>query len=103
MTWSPVTLHDALIEPVCQGSLIRSGNTLVFSNPAAEKRTNMTVKVSKDDGKSWRELQTVHAGPSAYSNLVDLSSGRIGLLYERGTQAPYESIAWTTLSLKGRE
>ena len=102
LTWTPPELDDTLLEPVCQASLIRSGKLLLFSNPASEKRMNMTVKSSDDDGKTWRVLETVHAGPAAYSNLVELARGRIGLLYERGERNAYEGIAWTTLSSGGK-
>jgi sialidase-1 len=98
-TWSPPEPDEALVEPVCQASLIRAGKRLVFSNPASEKRENMTVKVSNDNGRTWRVLRVVHPGPSAYSNLVDLGGNRAGLLYERGGTNPYESIVWTTVSL----
>ena len=94
LTWSAPELDDSLVEPVCQASLLRADRTLFFSNPASEKRMNMTVKTSEDQGRTWRVLQTVHPGPSAYSNLVELKRG-IGLLYERGERNPYEGIAWT--------
>lgn len=96
LTWTEPKLDEALIEPVCQASLLRVGKSLLFSNPASEKRVNLTVKLSQDDGRTWRALQTVHPGPAAYSNLVELKRG-IGLLYERGDRGPYEEIVWTTL------
>ena len=100
LTWSAVQLDDALVEPVCQASMIRAGKSLLFSNPASEKRMNMTVKASADGGHTWRVVETVHPGPSAYSNLVELGRNRVGLLYERGERGPYEGIAWTVLSLR---
>lgn len=99
LTWTEPQPDEALVEPVCQASLIRVGKRLLFSNPASEKRVNMTVKESTDGGRTWRVLRTVHPGPSAYSNLIDLGRGRAGLLYERGEKSPYESIVWTSFSL----
>lgn len=99
LTWTPPELDDTLVEPVCQASMIRAGRSLLFSNPASEKRMNMTVRISDDDGKTWRVLETVHPGPAAYSNLIELGRGRAGLLYERGERNPYEGIAWAALSL----
>lgn len=105
MTWSAVRHDPALPEPICQASLVRyvpppdspsplTGKTcLLFSNPAsAEKRENMTIKVSMDEGRTWPLVRTVHPGPAAYSDLAVLPGGDIALLYEAGEQRPYESI-----------
>jgi sialidase-1 len=95
LTWSKPELDEALIEPICQGSLIRHGRELLFSNPASQKRMNLTVKASADNGRTWRVERVVHEGPAAYSSLVDLGGNRAGLLYERGEAGPYEEIVWT--------
>jgi sialidase-1 len=96
LTWSEPVLDEALIEPVCQASLIRYGKSgkkmLLFSNPASVKRVNMTVRLSRDDGKAWSTSKTIYQGPSAYSNLIELKHGMIGLLYEHGEAGPYERI-----------
>ena len=103
LTWTAPALDDALIEPVCQASLIAFGKgkarALLFSNPAAAERVNMTVRLSRDDGKTWSASKTVHAGPSAYSNLVELKGDSAGLLYERGDAARYERITFARFRL----
>jgi sialidase-1 len=82
-----------LIEPICQGSIVRAGGELVFSNPASEtKRANMTVRASDDDGQTWSRSRVIHKGPSAYSCLVPLPDGSMGLLFECGEEKPYERI-----------
>jgi len=102
-TWSALVRDTSLPEPVCQASLVRLWDAgrkpvLAFSNPASQKgRVNMTVRWSRDGGRSWYASQVVHAGPAAYSNLVELPAGRLGLLYEGGAQKPYEGIAWMVL------
>ncbi|HWQ56858.1 MAG TPA: exo-alpha-sialidase [Bryobacteraceae bacterium] len=96
LTWTAPVLDEALIEPVCQGSLLRAGSgkesVLLFANPADTRRRNMTVRLSRDGGATWRVAKVIHPGPAAYSNLVDLRQGWIGLLYERGDEQPYETI-----------
>lgn len=103
LTWSEPVLDEALIEPVCQASLIRFGkgnrSLLLFSNPADMKRVNMTVRLSRDQGKTWAASKTIHAGPSAYSNLVELDGKTVGLLYERGDAGPYECITFARFPL----
>ena len=100
LTWSDVSFDETLIEPRCQASLLRldppgSGrNRVLFSNPAALERMNMTVHLSHDDGTTWPHAKVLHAGPSAYSCLAVLADGSIGCLYERGQKDRYEQITF---------
>jgi sialidase-1 len=92
-TWEPTRDDPALVESVCQASLIRYAwpgdarnpqGLLVFSNPAVPRgRNHMTVRLSEDDGKTWPHSRLVCEGSSAYSSLAVLPGGEIGLLYER--------------------
>jgi sialidase-1 len=104
LTFSEPVPDEALIEPVCQASLLRAGKgknaVLLFSNPASTKRENMTVRLSTDQGKTWSASKVIHSGPSAYSNLTELKTGEIGLLYERGEKSPYETITFIRFPLK---
>jgi sialidase-1 len=101
ITWTPPADAPALLEPVCQGSIIRhASGLLLFSNPAAKTRINLTVRASADDAKTWREVAVLHAGPSAYSNLVSLSATEAGCLYERGEKRAYEKITFARFSVK---
>lgn len=97
LTWSPLVLDEALIEPVCQASMIRAGKRLLFSNPAATTRTRMTVRESRDGGRTWPKSRVIHEGPSAYSSMAVLRGGSIGLLYEMGERGPYERIVFVEL------
>ena len=104
--WSAPYFDRTLIEPVCQGSLIRHGGEteggkafLLFSNPASERRVRMTIRASGDEGRSWCCSRLVHEGPSAYSCLTVLNDGTVGLLYERGDVDPYEKITFARIRL----
>lgn len=97
-TWSQLEEDPALIEPVCQASLIRSPAGLLFSNPASKKRERMTVRLSRDEGKTWPVSRVLHAGPAAYSCLAVLSEGTFGCLHEQGEKSPYETITLTRFS-----
>ena len=105
--WGPVYLDNALQTPVCQGSILRYSwaeekdkggkSRILFSGPAGSGRTHLTVRVSYDEGKIWPVSKVVNPGRSAYSNLVALPDGMIGVLYERG------DIAFVTFSLEWLE
>ena len=103
LTWTEPVADDTLIEPVCQASLIGFGKgkrgVLLFSNPADTKRVNMTVRLSRNEGKSWSVSKVVHEGPSAYSNLIELKGNTVGLLYERGNAEQYERITFARFPL----
>jgi len=100
MTWTEPRNVPALVEPVCQASLIRCfwprdsrPGLLAFSNPAdPKKRVKMTVRTSRDDGRTWSDGTLLHAGPSAYSCLATLPDGTVACLYERGEKSAYETI-----------
>jgi sialidase-1 len=93
-TWSEASLDEALIEPVCQASLIADRGVLYFSNPASTKRERMTVKASRDAGRTWTPGRVLHEGPSAYSCLGVVKKGELGCLYECGEAGPYEKIVF---------
>ena len=97
VTWEGQRHDDSLIEPICQASLqsynFDNHKLLLFSNPADRKeRINMTLRWSKDQGKTWPNEFIIHHGPSAYSDLVVLQNGSVGCLYEGGVEHPYEQI-----------
>lgn len=111
-TWFKENDEQSLPDPGCQGSILRLPNgepggrdRLLFSNPPHagpfEARTNLTVRLSDDDGKSWKTSREVHSGPGAYSSLAVLAGGStIGLLYETGAAHPYEKIAFARFNLE---
>lgn len=102
LTWTPPVDAEPLIEPVCQASLLRHepGKLLLFSNPAAKKRVQLTARASADNGQTWRDIAVLHEGPSAYSSLVSLGANEAGCLYERGEKRPYEKITFARFALK---
>lgn len=100
LTWSPVEWDEALIEPVCQASLIAAGGALYFSNPASVKRERMTVRSSSDDGRTWTGGRVLHEGPAAYSSLAPVGSKDLACLYECGEEDPYERIVFARFPRK---
>lgn len=102
--WAPPRFDEALVEPVCMGSLIRipggAGQRVLFCNPhnlkvdAAGKevpagrgeRRNLSLKLSEDDGKKWSAPICIEQGIGAYSDLAVLTDELVLCLYERKDQ-----------------
>lgn len=100
-SFTPPEEDRALIDPVCQASLLavpgRRGE-LLFSNPASTRREHLTVRLSSDDGHSWSHARRLHEGPAAYSCLAVLPDGSFACLYEGGSRHPYEAIFFARFS-----
>jgi sialidase-1 len=90
-TWSETRNDTTLIEPVCQASLLRHPGTgepakdvFLFSNPATQTaRTNGTIRLSRDEGKTWPKSRVLYPGSFAYSCLASLPDGTVACLFER--------------------
>lgn len=109
-SWSPVKLDDALIEPVCQASILRGTwsdagerSRILFSNPASTKREKLTVRVSYDEGATWPVSKVIFPGPAAYSCLVMLPEATVGCLFECGRTNSYETITLARFPLRWLE
>ncbi len=100
---------SALIDPGSNASLIRytstaegdAKNRLLFANArSAERRENLTVRLSYDEGRTWTEGKTIYAGGAAYSSLTVLDNGDVGVLFEKDdyTENVFVrfSLAWLT-------
>ncbi|MFM7058503.1 MAG: alpha/beta hydrolase fold domain-containing protein [Planctomycetota bacterium] len=98
-TWQPhPSSGRALIEPNCNGSLVRvdfrdqdvDRHVLLFANPHSRtSRTMHTVQVSFDEGLTWPESHhwLLDAGRGAgYASLVQIDNDHVGIVYE-GSQA----------------
>ena len=90
-TWSATRNDPVLIEPMCQASLLRhpgyndpSKDVFLFSNPGSQDvRTNGTIRLSRDQGKTWPVSRVLYPGSFAYSCLASLPDGSVGCLFER--------------------
>src|SRR5690606_33929451 len=79
---------SSLIDPSCNAAIIRydnnGKNNLLFVNAASKHdRKNLMLRVSYDEGKSWSAGQTIFFGSAAYSDIVVLKNGDLGILFER--------------------
>ena len=90
-TWK-TKIDSTLIDPSCNASLIRytsiqkgsNKNRLLFSNLNSNKsRENLSIKISYDEGQSWKYSKSIYIGKSAYSSLCILKNGDIGIFFEK--------------------
>jgi sialidase-1 len=108
--WSKPRFDDALLEPICMGSIVRYSlkgvqdkNRILFANPhnlersdgkaaegASRDRRNLSVKLSYDEGKTWGVNKTLEPVYGGYSDLAVLPDGTALCLYERGRDSDRE-------------
>lgn len=102
VTFGPMQPLPDLIDPWVNADILRhdAQRAILFSNPAdAKQRVRLTVRASFDEAQTWPISRVVHEGPAAYSTMVVLPDGTIGLLYERGDKSPYEKITFARFNL----
>jgi len=110
ITWTDFQSDEVLIEPICQAGMHRYSfaqegkSRLLFTNPAnTDKRCNMTLRLSYDDGTNWPKSMVLYPGPAAYSDVVKLPDGDIGCFYEAGYVHPYEGIVFEKIKIANLE
>jgi sialidase-1 len=108
LTWDRSYEDKTLIESYCMASFIRYAfgtetekSMILFSNPASKKdRTNVTLRVSFDEGRTWPDAFTIDPGRFAYSCLARLPSGAVGCLYETGEKSGHDQITFICINLE---
>ncbi len=102
-TWSPFEMIEDMPSVSCNASIIRVNHkgtdVLLYAGPVgpnpyttegeyaeefrwAERRVNGVLFASTDNGKTWPFRRVLVPGKFAYSSLVELEDGDIGLFYE---------------------
>ncbi|MEU9754868.1 exo-alpha-sialidase [Streptomyces althioticus] len=113
VTYTPFQQDKELPDPANNGSVARfapdvpashpRAQWLMFSNTATtNSRSNLTVRLSCDNGQNWPVRKTVESGAAAYSTLTPLGTGtagndRVGLLWERGN---YQHITYSSFDVQ---
>lgn len=105
--WSEPKFQEDLVEPICMGGIVRYShggeNVLLFTNPdnleggrggepapgKSRARKNVTVCISRDEGKTWPTKRSIEPGWSAYSDIAVTKSGTILCFYGRGEKASF--------------
>jgi sialidase-1 len=90
--WSVPELQEALIDPRCFGSSARysfstdegAGHILFVNAKDPEYRKNITLKMSEDEGRTWKYEKAIQPGQGAYSDVAVTPDQTIHVLYEQG-------------------
>lgn len=110
--WSKPRFDDALLEPICMAGIVRydhgGSHLILFSNPhnldraqgkvepgKSRDRENLSVKISRDEGRTWDTSKTIDPGPSMYSDIAVTPAGTILCFYGRGTKPGFAGNALT--------
>ena len=111
--WSAPAFDENLFEPVCCAGLAVRGDTLLFSNPDSSgqadtgnvfwPRRNLTLRLSRDGGRSWPEAHILDPDAAGYSDLCAASDGTIYCFYEQGSiaESNFSPVQLTLLSIEG--
>lgn len=96
VTFSPAEPDAVLTDPACNGGLALLGDAVVCSildDP--HQRRHLALRTSPDGGRTWSAPLVADAGACAYSVLVALADGELGLAWEAGD---YEAILFARVS-----
>jgi len=98
LTFEGQCANPGLIEPCCNADLLRvdyDGKVyFLFSNPhSTADRVDMTLSLSKDEGKSWEPILTVDHRKASYSSLCyEPKEKKVFLLFECGEKTCIDEI-----------
>lgn len=102
---SPPTLDP----PVVQSALLRvfskldgdPSNLILFSGPdengpSGPGRSDLRLRYTTDETKSWTDGPLIHVGPAAYSDMVRLPGDVVGIVFESGVKGSprYDRISF---------
>ncbi len=87
--WTASKQHTTLIDPACCGGMTsveleNKPHAILFSNNAStEKRNNLTVRCSLDDGATWSQSIVIDKENGGYSDIAVDSKGKVYVIYEQ--------------------
>ncbi|MCC8145852.1 MAG: exo-alpha-sialidase [Bacteroidales bacterium] len=108
ITWGALSSWPELIEPNCNGDIIRYTSTLdgydkdriLHTIPNhSSNRQNVSIFLSYDEGKTWPVKRTLCPGGSAYSSITILPDGTIGAYIEESHFSEGYSLIYVNFSL----
>ena len=106
VSWDTTYYEKGLIDPVNQGAVLtlgfKKGKAIIVSSHTQDslRRNHLMLHISRNDGYNWEPVTMIDATEAAtpkdytaYSDLVQITNRRIGVLYERNQ---YKEIVFTS-------
>ncbi len=104
-TWSKPEQGQVCAQ-ICAGLLSyplkgkSSNSLLIWSGIKGPKRTNLILRLSYDQGKTFPIEMLIGPGPAGYSDLTLFGNGDVGMLWENGKESMSEKILFTRIPQK---
>lgn len=108
--WTSPIFHNDLIDPGCFGSIVRltdknnyHNNRLLFSNVNnPNSRSNLTIKMSMDEGETWQYSKVINKSGSGYSDIaVSKDKNSLFCFYEKWEgNASYKYLSLARFNLE---
>ncbi|GAB5405156.1 MAG: hypothetical protein Aurels2KO_33870 [Aureliella sp.] len=97
--------------PVVQSSLLRASlpsdstpGLILFcgpdeNGPTGKGRSDLRIRYTTNEARSWHDGPLLHVGPAAYSDMVSISDDSTGVLFEAGPSggSPYDTIQFLSV------
>ena len=100
-TWSnpvpgqQVTPICAAIERYTSKAQGDDRDRILWTGPAGPGRKRLVLRVSYDEGQTFRDEKVIYGGLAAYSDIAILNDKTVGVLWERGVSVGYQFITFT--------
>ncbi len=96
-TWSAPTAGDITITPVDASVIRLRDGRLAFTGPSGPGRTNLSLWLSEDGGRTFQMADVIASGHAAYSVVQQLQNGDLGVVYEAtdATTIGFLRVRWS--------
>ena len=75
-------------------------NRIVWTGPKGPERRQLVIRVSYDEGRTFKLERLISEQYAAYSDLALLKDRSLGILWERGVERGYQFITFTKVGLE---
>ena len=106
LTWPPATPDAQLQDAGTQAALMRytgvgdgEQSRMLFSNPGAPYRGEMSLRMSYDESVTWPVARLLYEGAAGYSQIGVLTDHTILVLFETGRYDLRQSITLARVDL----